>query len=180
MYPPEGTWDQSPPLWTDKQTENITFPHPSDTGGKYVGSMWAILREQAISSIMCSQIIFFQVIFMHSHPLKRSWKSTMHLVFFKLRPRQFTRVLLQVHYPFRKRTSTYLRLFVLSTWSAISCKFSAILLVFKSPTMCFIKASCRKRKQSTLNMNTQQKKVLHSNLWDSYRWKYLSYPIIDL
>ena len=24
-----------PPMWTDKQTENITFPHTSYTGGKY-------------------------------------------------------------------------------------------------------------------------------------------------
>ena len=24
------------PTWTDTQTENITFPHPSDAGGKYV------------------------------------------------------------------------------------------------------------------------------------------------
>ena len=37
-YPPSTqTWDGvSPPpeMWTDKQTENSTFPHPSDAGGK--------------------------------------------------------------------------------------------------------------------------------------------------
>ena len=30
--------EYSPPpvkVWTDTQTENITFPHPSDAGGKY-------------------------------------------------------------------------------------------------------------------------------------------------
>ena len=40
---PERTWDQlkyygmkigyPPRVWTDKQTETITFPHPSDAGG---------------------------------------------------------------------------------------------------------------------------------------------------
>ena len=25
----------SPLVWTDTQIENITFPHPSDAGGKY-------------------------------------------------------------------------------------------------------------------------------------------------
>ena len=53
-YPPVKTWDGVPPsqtwdgvlprpdwgtppppeMWTDKQTENSTFPHPSDAGGK--------------------------------------------------------------------------------------------------------------------------------------------------
>ena len=35
-YPPTQTWDGVPPpikVWTDKQTENSTFPHPSDAGG---------------------------------------------------------------------------------------------------------------------------------------------------
>ena len=42
---PTQTWDRVPPprpgigyppfkVWTDKQTENSTFPHPSDAGGK--------------------------------------------------------------------------------------------------------------------------------------------------
>ena len=55
-YSPTQTWDGVPPpprpgtgyspprpgmgypsvkVWTDKQTENSTFPHPSDTGGNY-------------------------------------------------------------------------------------------------------------------------------------------------
>ena len=35
---PPQTWDGVPPLevWTDKQTENSTFPHPSDAGDKYM------------------------------------------------------------------------------------------------------------------------------------------------
>ena len=34
--PPIGGWGTPPPqVWIDTQTENITFPHPSDAGGKY-------------------------------------------------------------------------------------------------------------------------------------------------
>ena len=33
----QRTWDCGiPRVWTDKQTENITFPHLSDAGGKYL------------------------------------------------------------------------------------------------------------------------------------------------
>ena len=37
-YPPVKTWDgysPPPPPRKCEQTENITFPHPSDAGGKY-------------------------------------------------------------------------------------------------------------------------------------------------
>ena len=39
VTPSVQTWDGVPPPsveeWTDKQTENSTFPHPSDAGGNY-------------------------------------------------------------------------------------------------------------------------------------------------
>ena len=37
MRPVEVLWDGDKvhtAVWTDKQTETITFPHPSDAGGK--------------------------------------------------------------------------------------------------------------------------------------------------
>ena len=40
-------------VWTDKQTENSTFPHPSDAGGNYVqtshGILWKVLFSHATS-----------------------------------------------------------------------------------------------------------------------------------
>ena len=42
--PSRPGWDTPPPIevWTDKQTENSTFPHPSDAGGNYwVGKVQA-------------------------------------------------------------------------------------------------------------------------------------------
>ena len=54
--PPSQTWDGVPPLarpgmgypppemWTDKQTENSTFPHPLDAGGKNHQPLTLILQ----------------------------------------------------------------------------------------------------------------------------------------
>ena len=36
---PTQTWDGVPPLQTWEQTETITFPHPSDAGGKNVATI---------------------------------------------------------------------------------------------------------------------------------------------
>ena len=47
--PPERTWDQRPgvrPLLTDKDGENIAFPHPSDAGGNKTMNPKAISASQ--------------------------------------------------------------------------------------------------------------------------------------
>ena len=48
-YPIPG-WGTSPRLWTDKQTETITFPHPSDAGGKKTCTFLGIVNENCWSN----------------------------------------------------------------------------------------------------------------------------------